>query len=165
MKIPPKFHGVIEIPGKMELLADSVGRVRLAHYETQRQLDRLMTTCLKSAKEGCGFVEAYRAVLIKEKEGLRTLLKRQLKGLNGIRPPKFILKQLNQDIRTVENALARLINQSPARVAAKLTRDLDKAADKNALKLSTRFVGDAVVYDLLNGSPRGRAKVRELMAG
>ena len=124
-----------------------------------------MATCLKSDRDGCGFAEAYRAVLIQEKEGLLALLKRQLKGLNGIRPPKFILKQMNQDIRTVEKALLRLKNQSPARVAVKLTRDLENAADRNALKLSTRFVGDAVVYDLLNGSPRGRAQVKRLMAG
>lgn len=165
MKIPPKFHGVIEIPGDMELLTDSIGRVRLARYETQRQLNRLMATCLKSGKESCGFAEAYRAVLIQEKEKLLALLKRQLKGLNGIRPPKFILKQMNQDIRTVEKAISRLKSQSPARVAANLTRYLENAADKNALKLSTRFVGDAVVYDLLNGSPRGRAQVKRLMAG
>ena len=124
-----------------------------------------MATCLKSGKESCGFAEAYRAVLIQEKEALLAVLKRQLKGLNGIRPPKFILKQMNQDIRTVENAIARLKKQNPARVAAKLARDLENAADKNALKLSTRFVGDAVVYDLLNGSTRGRAKVKRLMAG
>ena len=165
MKIPPNFPGIIEIPGPMELLTDSVGRVRLARYETQRQLERLMATCLKSGKESCGFAEAYRAVLIQEKEALLAVLKRQLKGLNGIRPPKFILKQMNQDIRTVENAIARLKKQNPARVAAKLARDLENAADKNALKLSTRFVGDAVVYDLLNGSTRGRAKVKRLMAG
>lgn len=164
MKIPPKFHGVIEIPGDMELLSDSIGRVRLARYETQRQLERLMATCLMSAKESCGFGEAYRAVLIQEKEGLLALIKRQLKGLNGIRPPKFILKQMNQDIQTVEKALAQLKKQNPARVAAKLARDLENAADKNALKLSTRFVGDPVVYDLLNGSPKGRAKVKRLMA-
>ena len=52
-----------------------------------------------------------------------------------------------------------------ARVAAKLARDLENAADKNALKLSTRFVGDPVVYDLLNGGRRGRAKVKKLMEG
>ena len=165
MKIPPTFNGVIEIPGDMELLTDSIGRVRLARYETQRQLERIMATCLKSDKEGCGFAEAYRAVLIQEKEGLLALLKRQLKGLNGIRPPKFILKQMNQDIRTVEKGLLRLKNQSPARVAANLTKYLENAADKNALKLSTRFVGDAVVYDLLNGRPKGWAKVKRLMAG
>ena len=165
MKIPPTFNGVIEIPGDMELLRNSVGRVRLARYETQRQLERLMATCLMSAKEGGGFAEAYRVVLIKEKEGLLALLKRQLKGLNGIRPPNSILKQMNQDIRTVDKAISRLKSQSPARVAANLTRYLENAADKNALKLSTRFVGDAVVYDLLNGSPRGRAQVKRLMAG
>ena len=165
MKIPPTFNGVIEIPGDMELLSNSVGRVRLARYETQRQLERIMAACLLSAKEGGGFAEAYRVVLIKEKEGLLALLKRQLKGLNGIRPPKFILKQMNHDIQTVEMALVQLKSQSPARVAAKLARDLAKASDKNALKLSTRFVGDPVVYDLLNGSPRGRAKVNRLMAG
>ena len=160
-----KFPSIIEIPGPMELLSDSIGRVRLANYETRRQLDRVAASCLKSDKEGCGFARAYRAVLIQEKEGLLALLKRQLKGLNGIRPPKFILKQMNQDIRTVEKGLLRLKNQSPARVAANLTKYLENAADKNALKLSTRFVGDAVVYDLLNGSPRGRAKVKRLMAG
>ena len=159
MKIPPKFHGVIEIPGKIELLTDSVGRVRLARFETQRQLERITATCLKSAREGCGFAEAYRTVLIREKEGLLALLKRQLKGLNGIRPPDFIVKQMNQDIQTVEKALSRLKKQSPSRVAAKLARDLENASEKNALKLSTRFVGDAVVYDLLNVSLRGRAKV------
>ena len=164
MKIPPTFNGVIEIPGDMELLTYSIGRVRLARYENQRQLERLMATCLKSGKEGCGFAEAYRAVLIQEKEGLLAMLKRQLKGLNGFRPPKSTLKRMNQDIRTVEKALVRLSSQSPARVAAKLARDLGAAADKNALKLSTRFVGDAVVYDLLNGSPRGRARVKRVMA-
>lgn len=165
MKIPSKFHGVIEIPGKMELLTDSVGRVRLARYETQRKLGRLTATILRSSREGCDFAEAYRAVLIREKEGLLALLKRQLKGLSGIRPPKFILKQMNQDIRTVEKTLYRMKSQSPARVVAKLARDLENAAEEYALKLSTRFVGDAVVYDLLNGSPRGRAKVKRLMEG
>ena len=165
MKKTNKFSGVIEIPGPMELLSESIGRVRLANYETSRQLNRVMAAGMKSSKEGCGFAEAYRAVLIQEKEGLLALLKRQLEGLNGIRPPNFILKQMNQDIRTVEKALSRLKSQSPARVAAKLARDLENAADKNALKLSTRFVGDAVVYDLLNGGPRGRAKVKRLMAG
>ena len=164
MKKTKKFSGIIEIPGPLELLSDSIGRVRLARFETQRQLERVTASCLKSAKESCGFAEAYRAVLIQEKEGLLALLKRQLKGLNGIRPPKFILKQMNQDIRTVEKALAQLKKQNPARVAAKLARDLENAADKNALKLSTRFVGDPVVYDLLNGSPKGRAKVKRLMA-
>ena len=165
MKKAKKFPSIIEIPGPMELLSDSIGRVRLARFEIQRQLERVTATCLKSAKDGCGFAEAYLAVLIKEKEGLLTLLKRQLKGLNGIRPPAFILKQMNQDIRTVEKALARLKKQKPVRVAAKLARDLENAADNNALKLSTRFVGDPVVYDLLNGGPRGRAKVKRLMAG
>lgn len=165
MKKAKTFSGIIEIPGEMELLSDSIGRVRLAHYEACRQLERVTATCLKSAKEGCGFAEAYRAVLIKEKDGLRTLLKRQLKGLNGMRPPKFILKQMNQDIRTVDKAISRLKRQSPAQVVAKLTRDLGATTDRNALKLSTRFVGDAVVYDLLNGSPRGRAKVKRLLAG
>ena len=165
MKIPPTFNGVIDIPGDMEMLTNSVGRVRLARFETQCQLNRLIATCLKSDRDGYGFAEAYRAVLIQEKEGLLALLKRQLKGLNGIRPPKFILKQMNQDIRTVDKAISRLKSQSPARVAANLTRYLERASDKNALKLSTRFVGDAVVYDLLNGSPRGRAKVKRLMAG
>lgn len=164
MKKAKKFPSIIEIPGPMELLSDSIGRVRVARFETQRQLERVTASCLKSAKESCGFAEAYRAVLIQEKEGLLALLKRQLKGLNGIRPPKFILKQMNQDIRTVEKALGQLKKQNPARVAAKLARDLENAADKNALKLSTRFVGDPVVYDLLNGSPKGRAKVKRLMA-
>lgn len=164
MKKAKKCQSIIEIPGPMELLSDSIGRVRLARFETQRQLERVTASCLKAAKGGCGFAEAYRSVLIQEKEGLLTLLKRQLKGLNGIRPPAFILKQMNQDIRTVEKALARLKKQKPVRVAAKLARDLKNAADNNALKLSTRFVGDPVVYDLLNGGPRGRAKVKRLMA-
>ncbi len=164
MKKAKKLSGIIEIPGPMELLSDSIGRVRLARFETQRQLERVTATFMKSVREGCGFAEAYRAVLIKEKEGLLALLKRQLKGLNGIRPPKFILKQMNQDIQTVEKALARVKGQSPVRVAADLSRSIENRADEYALALSTRFVGDAVVYDLLNGGARGRAKAKRLMA-
>ncbi len=165
MKNAKKFPSIIEIPGNMELMSDSIGRVRLSHNETRRQLGRITASCLKSSKEGCGFAEAYQAVLIKEKEVLLALIKRQLKGLNGIRPPKFILKQMNQDIRTVEMALARLKKKNPTRVAANLSRNLEKRADEYALALSTRFVGDPVVYDLLNGSLKGRARVKRLMAG
>jgi len=163
MKKNPKFSGIIKIPGEMELLSNEIGWMRLANFETQRQLERVSAACMLVAKDGRSFPEAYRWVMIREKEGLLAMLKRQLKGLNGMHPPDFILRQMNQDIKTVEKAIARLKMVTAQRMANKMAHEFDRNAEKNALELSTRFVGD-VAYDLLNGGAMGRAKVKKLMA-
>jgi hypothetical protein len=143
----------------------------LTHFESNRRLTRVTEAILLAAQSGTLFPEAYRNVLIQEKEQLLNLLQRQLKKLNELRTPAAILRHKTQEINIVQAAINRLKKIKATRVAADLDRDLKKSVADDALRLSCGFVDSTILYNYLEGKnpPKGRAqeglaKIKRLMA-
>lgn len=153
------------------VLEADVANLVLAHFESNRRLTRVTAAVLLSAQSGTAFPEAYRNVLIQEKEQLFNLLQRQLKRLNELRTPAAIERHQTQEIGIVQAAIKRLKKMKATRVAADLDRDLNKSAADDALHLSCGFVDNTILYNYLEGKnpPKGRAReglatVRRLFA-
>lgn len=142
------------------LLEADLANLILAHFESNRRLTRVTGAILLSAQSGTSFPEAYRNVLIQEKEKLLNLLQRQLKVLNELPTPAAIVRGKTQEIGIVQAAINRLRRIKATRVAANLGRDLKKSAAVDALHLSYRFLDNWFLYNYLEGSkqpgPNGR---------
>ena len=139
-----------------------LGELYLNSIEHSRLLARTVRALVLSSKTGMLFHDAYKAVLIEEKEKLVEFLEWCIKRENNYEP---IMAKNEGDLRTVKAALREIKRKPASHLADELVKEQVEATIKQYIDISSRFpMSPGNSYFFAIEEKEGRVKVRHLLA-